>query len=89
MRGTLKGVRALIGHFGYIACAMMSLACVHYFNDIHRVVVFSALFDGSVVFFTAVIFMVAGFQDDIHTGVEARKKGAKSDAVLKDCEKKQ
>jgi len=88
VRGSLKGVRALFGHLGYIVCAMMSLACVNYFGDIHRVVCFSALFDGSVVFFSAVAFMIAGFEDDEHTGKSVRKKGAKGDAILKEAEKK-
>lgn len=64
VRASLKGVKEFMGHLGYIVCALMSLVCVNYFGDIHRVVCFSALFDGSVVFLAAITFMVAGFEDD-------------------------
>ena len=86
VRATLQGVRVLFGYLGYIVCAMVSLACANYFHDIHRVVCFSALFDGSVVFFAAITFMVAGFEEDEHMGSEARKKGAKGDAAIKEAD---
>lgn len=89
VRGALQGVRALFGHLGYFVCAMMSLFCVNYFGDIHRVVCFSALFDGSVVFFSAIAFMVAGFEEDQHMGSDARKKGNNGDAAVKDANQKQ
>lgn len=88
VRGSLQGVRALFGHLGYAVCACMSLVCVTYFGDIHRVVCFSALFDGSVVFFSAIAFMVSGFEDDAHSGTEARAKGSKGDIALAECVKR-
>mmetsp|Transcript_5747 Transcript_5747/g.7754 ORF Transcript_5747/g.7754 Transcript_5747/m.7754 type:complete len:218 (-) Transcript_5747:231-884(-) len=89
VRAALQGVRGLFGNLGYAVCACMSLACVEYFEDIQRAVVFAALFDGSIVFFSAIIFVVAGFEEDLHSGQDARSKGKKSDDTIKEAEKQQ
>lgn len=82
IRGSMNGVKALVGNLGHLTFVGFSLGCVDYFDSIHKSMVIVSMFDATVFFTVLNVIIFAGFEYDAYFGKYAREKAKKQDEKL-------
>ena len=80
VRASMLSVKGVAGNLGHLTFVCFSLAMVDYFNDINRSMVFVSLFDATMFFSVSILIIFAGFDNDFHSGNQAKLKGKEQDA---------
>ena len=68
VRAQMNSVKSVASNLGHLTFVLFSLACVYWFNDINRSMVFVSVFDATIFFAVAILIVFAGFDNDFHSG---------------------
>ena len=88
VRAQMLAVKGVASNLGHLAFVVFSLASIDFFQDIHRSMVFVSLFDATMFFSVSILIIFAGFDNDFHSGNEAKTKGKEMDEKDKQTMKK-